>query len=906
MSDREIDSILDSVAESFVDRYRRGERPSVESFVERYPEFADEIRRLIRTLVSLEQVEFQNSLPATDRTAPPPMEKLGDFQIIREVGRGGMGVVYEAEQLTLGRRVALKTLPNSTLVTEKQIERFQAEAKAVASLQHPNIVPIFAVGSDEGIHFYAMQFIHGQGLDDILKEIRQMRDSVEPFGETDRQSIAASLSSPQSLASNNSDATQVDTVDSTSNLLSEGSSYGGNRQYYRSVAKIGLQASLALDYAHNNGVLHRDIKPSNLMLDMKNNLWVTDFGLAKSMGSESLTNTGDLVGTLRYMAPERFSGVSDLSGDVYSLGITLYEMLTLQPAFSSSDRTQLMKDIVDIDPPSLRRFDPTVPKDLETIIHKAIAKEPQHRYPKALDLANELQCFLDGRPIAARPTSLNERFWRWCRREPRLAAAAAIAFALTFMLFVGGMVMSAQLSSKNERLQYEKGVSDERRQRAEDAETLSRQQLFESYLQSAKASSQSGRPGQRIDTLKAVKQAAALIPEVTSTPEQIVDLRSYAASAMALPDLRNIRFDANKAGISGPDLQRLARFDTKGRVSIIEDDVEIAHLDPGSDSEVRHIGFDPTGQYLAVFDAKFRCRVWNLETKKTVIEVNAQRSFRRPFDFAMSVSTVAIIEKGNKVVVYDLASGKALFDFKPEYELGCVAISPDGKQIGVSRLDDYDIEIWQLDSMERRVKIECRKSPAVLAFDADGTQIAAGCHDFNTYIWDTRDGEHRSTLRGHQSAVTEIQFSSRNNLLATTSWDGTTRLWNPSSGQQQLLIDRYLDRISAKGNLLSFRQHIVQDGAIGVGRGDLEIGNELLTLGTYALGHIANYTRCATVHSSNRWAVTGGSHGLRTWELKTGRRLKNFPLMDVNWLTFNKEEDQLLVAGRVGVYRIKL
>src|SRR5207253_10661668 len=203
------------------------------------------------------------------------------------------------------------------------------------------------------------------------------------------------------------------------------------RHYWRSAARLALQVAEALDYAHQQGVLHRDIKPSNLLLDTQGTLWVTDFGLAKASADvDNLTHTGDIVGTLRYMAPERFNGVSDASGDIYSLGLTLYELAVQRPAYEELDRTQLMKQVTQGAPPAPRKLNHAVPRDLETIILKAIEREPSRRYPSAHALAQDLRRFIDDKPILARQASVAERLWRWSRRNPAVAGLSAAMLLL--------------------------------------------------------------------------------------------------------------------------------------------------------------------------------------------------------------------------------------------------------------------------------------------------------------------------------------------------------------------------------------------------------------------------------------------------------------------------------------------
>lgn len=454
---------VEELAETFLERYRRGERPSLSEFIARAPEHAQEIRELFPALVLMEQAD-----PAASAHRPAAachLERLGDYRLIREVGRGGMGIVYEAEQESLGRHVALKILPLSAATDGKGLIRFRREARSAARLHHTNIVPVFDIGEREGIHYYAMQFIEGQGLDQVIAELRLLRRAPMPPAEgVVSQPAAASAAclaesvlsgrfggddlAPEGMSPSGEPSPPAtwqaapDTKgprDSTSSVGTDRSDLSGKSDlhFYRSVARVGLQAAEALAYAHGQRVLHRDIKPSNLLLDTAGAVWVTDFGLAKEEG-DNLTRTGDIVGTLRYLAPERLSGMSDPRSDVYSLGLTLYELLTQRPAFAETERVRLIRAITHQEPPALRKLDPHVPRDLETIILKAMVKEPAGRYASAAELAEDLRRFLEDRPIQARRSTWVEQGWRWCRRNPLPASLATTVF-LAALVIVGSL-----------------------------------------------------------------------------------------------------------------------------------------------------------------------------------------------------------------------------------------------------------------------------------------------------------------------------------------------------------------------------------------------------------------------------------------------------------------------------------
>jgi len=373
---------IEVLAEDFVERFRRGEQPSITEYSNQHPTLAEQIQAIFPAVLSLEEVkQSQLQQAAAERLASGPMpEQLGDCRVLREVGRGGMGVVYEAEQTSLRRRVAVKALTAVAPLSPNQVPRFLREAQTMARLHHTNIVPVFEVGEHDGLPFYVMQFIDGVGLDRVVTEWKEQVDR-----------------SPASLVS------------------------GIRRTQFREAVRMILQAADALTYAHAQGTLHRDIKPSNLILDVHGIVWVTDFGLARNVEQQEVTEPGLMAGTLRYMPPERFQGQSDARSDVYSLGLTLYELLTLRPGFDESSHSLLLRQVLQEVPPAPRKSTPTLPLDLETVVLKAIARDPARRYQTAAELAEDLRLFSQDRPVRARQVGPASHLMRWCGRNPALA-----------------------------------------------------------------------------------------------------------------------------------------------------------------------------------------------------------------------------------------------------------------------------------------------------------------------------------------------------------------------------------------------------------------------------------------------------------------------------------------------------
>lgn len=372
------------VLDDYLEKLKAGCAPTREELLTQYPELASQLDACLAGLNFLHAAQS-----ATTESMQGLQQQIGDFRIVREVGRGGMGAVFEAVQISLGRRVALKILRFSSVSDKDAIERFQREAETVATLHHTNIVPIFFVGSEKSVNYYAMQFIEGRDLAQVIGDSR------------------AQISATQ-------------------------------------VAAWGLQAAEALAHAHRRGVIHRDVKPSNLILDNEDRLWLTDFGLARRADDVTLSLSGMLLGTPRYMSPEHAQASSkriDHRSDLFSLGTTLYELLTRQPAFPGDVAHDVIQHILIDEPTPIRQLNPSVPRDLETIVMKCMAKDPSQRYESADKLASDLRAVLDDRPIQARRASAIEQAARWLKQNRRsvsqVSTAAMVTLAVTLTSLLG-------------------------------------------------------------------------------------------------------------------------------------------------------------------------------------------------------------------------------------------------------------------------------------------------------------------------------------------------------------------------------------------------------------------------------------------------------------------------------------
>jgi serine/threonine protein kinase/Tfp pilus assembly protein PilF len=414
--------------------------------------------------------------PRRDEPPPPLLKRLGDFDILREIGRGGMGVVYEARQVSLKRRVALKVLPPAMGLTQQARQRFEREAQAAAKLHHTNIVPVHAIGEDDAHHFYAMDLIEGQSLDRVL---HQLVDEGSSALLAETVTRAASELPKQLLSPAGSKRATTGAKDSTTSL---GDTSVGSRPWFDALAKLIAEVADALDYAHGRGVIHRDIKPANLMLSSDGKLCITDFGLARIVQEPGMTVSGSLLGTPAYMSPEQIAAGRvklDHRTDVYSLGAVLYELLTLQRPFVGESREEVLSAIMAKDPRSPRKLNGRIPQDLETICFKAMEKDPDRRYRTAGELANDLRQHVQGGLITARRAGVLRRSSKTIRRHPTAAVflvAVAVASAIGLLAWralsgkaeadVGLLVSEARLMM--ERGEYRPGLDKAERALALD------------------------------------------------------------------------------------------------------------------------------------------------------------------------------------------------------------------------------------------------------------------------------------------------------------------------------------------------------------------------------------------------------------------------------------------------------
>jgi serine/threonine protein kinase/WD40 repeat protein len=950
---------LEELAEEFLRRLRQGERPTPGEYVARHPEQAERILELFPALAVVERLKpaSEDRAGRSDGTGagrppavgePGALRRLGDYAILRELGRGGMGIVYEAERESLQSRVALKVMHVRFRADPKSLRRFQTEARSAARLHHTNIVPIFDFGEQDGVCYYAMQFIAGVGLNDVLDDVRRLRAAAagaSPAGtggkgddgptepvEGSRSIVARGLLTggfaaapvdsggsdrPPTVALDPDRTSPVAPVDAPDRPASapssaappgdggsSSSSFAGQPEYvyFREVARLGAQVADALDYARRQGVVHRDIKPSNLLLDAQGNVWVTDFGLAKLVEGVDLSQSQDLVGTLRFMAPERFRGITDRRGDTYALGATLYEMLALQPAFAESDRVQLIDQITHQIPAPPRQRDRRIPRDLETLVLKAMARDPADRFATAGELRDELWRFLEGRPIRSRPVPFYEQFWRWCKRNRKLAAATIAAAVLTTLLAIGSTIAAWIYSDQVEALQLEqrrtrlaqRGLAGQLVE-TQEAEARGRERLFESLVSQAQARRVSRRMGQRFETLDALDEAAKIARELKLPPARLEPLRDEAIACLALPDLKPTGREMTRppgviAVAFDSAMTRYALRFRDGTIQVrrIDDNREIARFRAEGDRDTFVLQFSPDGRYLAANDyPNWPVRVWDVDRGALVVTDPGpafQQVAFRPDSRRILVGEEALRE-------YDTATGRLVRTWPGN--LARAAFRPDGAQVAVidKGTNPPNCRILEAESGRPIRSFSVRAGVDYLAWSPDGRTLAMVCND-KIDLWDAATCVRRATLEGHINSGLRATFHPAGTLLASNGWEGRLWLWDPVLGRPWLTLTG------------SSSTEFSRDGRIDVSREGTWAPYQVdpaLEYRTFAHASIQRGEYYApSIRHDGRVLAVATSRGVMLWDLARGTELAFLPV-GLTWDVIFEASGDLLTSGPIGV-----
>jgi WD40 repeat protein/serine/threonine protein kinase len=796
------------------------------------------------------------------------------------------------------------------------LERFRREARAAARLHHSNIVPVFGVGQDQGVHYYAMQFIQGQSLDAVLQELKRLRSAptetprVTPPAQQDLTgSVAQGLLSgqfPQPPAAEAPDVAAAPAPAPSAHgsptwKVGEGASSSSATQasevtslsiaeYFRGVARIGVQAAEALEYAHQHGILHRDIKPANLLLDTQGTVWVTDFGLAKAEDSGELTNPGDLVGTLRFMAPERFAGHADPRSDVYSLGVTLYELLTLRPAFDSTDRARLIERVTHEDPPRPRTLDPRIPRDLETLVLKAMAKDPADRYPTAAALAEDCRRLLADQPIQARRIGWPERTWRWCRRNPLVASLTAVVTILLMVVAVGAPIQVYRIAAARDEAEQARDQKEEQRKRAEESTEDSRRREVKLLVAYGNRLVDAGdRLGGLLWFAEALRQdrgdaasEGAHRVRLASTLRQSPRLLQFWSHDLPV---HHVEFSPDGRYVAVASGGSRGKSEPRGEARVY-DTVTGQEIFPTLKLPFPgyHASFNRDGQRLVTACSKWNAgeaRVWNAMTGKPLT---------RALEHATSVRQTTSSPDGRHLVTLSWSEvfsySARVWNLATEMPAGPevipphafhAALDPRVRLLGVGfQADAQVLDLFTGQPLTPRLphglaevsKIRRGKVNHV-AFSPDGLRLVTASDDNTARIWDAVTGQPVSPPLQHTDKVNQASFSPDGKRVVTASNDSTAQVWDAETGQP---VQRLLPEHSGHVRYAAFSPD----------------GRRVVTVSYNPLARSRDMTVYATV---------------RVWDASTGSPVFRHD----GWVTrvaFSPDSRRLVTAGLNGIVRL--
>jgi eukaryotic-like serine/threonine-protein kinase len=710
--------------------------------------------------------------PTEPASTPAPslgsVRYFGDYELLSEIARGGMGVVYRARQVSLNRPVALKMILAGNLAGEADVKRFHIEAEAAANLDHPGIVPIYEIGEHQGQHFFSMGFVEGTSL------AAKVADGPLPP---------------------------------------------------REAADLTMQVAEAMHYAHDKGVIHRDLKPGNVLLDLQGRPKVTDFGLAKKLqGDSGLTQTGQVMGTPSYMPPEQAEGkeVGPLA-DVYSLGAVLYCLMTGRPPFQASSPMDTLMQVLEREPVPPRQLNPSVPRDLETICLRCLEKEPGKRYASAAALAGDLDRYLSGEPILARPVGASERAAKWVRRRPVIAVLAAMVVLISGAGLAGVLFqwrraeiarklavdkaeaetkarddatrLAANLKRQSESLErqtYSLGIA--LAQREWDAANIGQvNRLLEqcpprlrgwewgrmhrlTHLEERTIPSSSGSVAWSPDGASLLCPAVGGF-EVRETAGEWKSRRELSGVAEARWSARGDSLLTYRRGATPARAEVLERVELGGAPtrpwSIPPDSVGRAMFDMAwSPDETRVVTTHSVG-----FTSS-QVRIWDAATGQLVRSLAGHRAQVHALAWSKDSSRLATGSADRTAGIWDPASGQRLLTLTGHsLEVVGVAFSPDGRRMATASRDG-SVRIWNAQNGDSLgVFRDHAGAVNAVAWSPDGQTLASAGNDHSIRLVKPLDPSFRAVIRGHSDGVFHLSWKPDGSRLASSSTDGTTKIW---------------------------------------------------------------------------------------------------------------------------------
>jgi WD40 repeat protein/serine/threonine protein kinase len=836
---------------------------------------------------------------------------FGDYEILEEIARGGMGVVYKARQVSLDRVVALKMILAGQLASASDVERFYVEAKAAASLQHPNIVAIHEIGQHEGQNYFSMDYVEGHSLAQLVRE--------SPL--------------PAARAAG----------------------------YVKTIAE-------AIEFAHRQGTLHRDLKPSNILIDAFDQPRVTDFGLAKRIEADAqLTATGSLMGTPSYMSPEQAGASGGKLGpasDVYSLGAVLYELVTGRSPFLGETLIATLNQVLNAEPVAPRLLNPNIPRDLETICLKCLQKEPQRRYPSSEALATELARFLHGEPIHARPIGKTARLWRWCKRRPLVASlsvlAASLLIAVVVVTAVGYFATSAALDRSEHTLYAAQiNLADESRRTADEGRLVD---LLERHLPQP---GQADLRGWEWDYLRNQSRILTTIKDQTNDAPNSLLSRFLVSAGQQKPNLavRSLAWSPDGRSLAGgtwmaiqiwepesgnvictlpqftqwlawnPDGRRLAATGRMEPELVVWDTVDRTRVltlggrSQGYTHELKGLAWSRDGRRLAFATFDRRVEIWDASSGAKLLTLaghpkDAGQPGYFPVLLAWSPDDKQLLSSGDaETKVWDVASGRELRTF-PRQALGC---SPDFTRFS-DNLFVYDIasghprfnfesSVFSLawSSNGRRLATGSTNTTRVfdaetgkviltlvgrpnqaLAWRPDGERLAAGLDQVT--IWDTTSKNKKPTLANPRGELHSVAWSPDGRRIAggATSYippkalTGTVEVWDSESGDVVKSLEWQASPEASAGpiGVPSIRVAWSPDGARLSsidGSGTVKIWSTTNWQPVSGLAQLPPYSGLAPAEGRLDWSPDGkwlaaasGWTTLKIWESETGREVFHY------------------------------